>query len=68
MYGHSGDIAAILTAYTDGRLARRNGMPRSANPYPATATGTVTSTTVRLRDRWDDGWDREPPPADRTGL
>jgi hypothetical protein len=35
-----------MTAYEEGRLARRNGLPISANPYGDTSTGRS----------WSEGW------------
>jgi len=34
-------------AFEEGRQARRDGMARSANPYPSGP----------LRTSWDEGWD-----------
>lgn len=57
-YGHSGDLAVILTAYSLGKAAYQDGLPQDANPYKPSAT--------ELRDRWLKGWLNEQA-RDRTG-
>lgn len=39
-----------LSAYADGVRARRNGLPKTVNPYDHVLR-------VSQRREWDDGWD-----------
>lgn len=48
-YGHSGDLAVILTAHTLGKAAYLDGLTLDDNPY----------RPEHLRTKWAEGWSSE---------
>lgn len=58
-YGHSGDLAVIMTAYSLGKAAYQDGLTLASNPYKPNTWAGIGEVRVDLSSKWAEGWDYE---------